>query len=216
MEHTNYFFSKYFTSTSIWNGFIRFKVLKQLGRKTKIEFSLRVNERAYRCGNASLSVGKLSKIMFESQSTTQVSVACDTEDLHDRRRSFKRVIQIAQIYCRAYRAQHAKLADNGEAFYASSRSDQDNKGQAFTTHPERTDHVYHKPQKQTLLRLQIHGLFEDYCRGRHEWATKRFENKVAWILKTMFVHNVMHTNTIRQNVGCTMEVKQKSFLDSKN
>lgn len=96
LEYVNYFLSTYATTTAIQNKVMCFKDLKQLPRQTEVEFSSRIIEIAYQCGNAFSLENKNFAFDFGLQSNIQTIAAHEMKELENKRRSFESVIEIKQ------------------------------------------------------------------------------------------------------------------------
>lgn len=89
--------------------------------------------------------GKIPKLLFGLQSTTQTIVAHKTKELDNKRRSFDNIVQIAQKEGETYQTRLTELAVNQDAFYFSSRSDENSKDHAFLVHQKSSNRAYHGP-----------------------------------------------------------------------
>lgn len=99
-----YFLFTYATTAAIQNKDVQFKDLKELPRETKIKYCSRVNEIAYRCGDAISLEDKISKFIFGLQSTIQTIFVHETEGLDDGRQPLENAVQIERKEGKAYRA----------------------------------------------------------------------------------------------------------------
>lgn len=146
-KYVNYFLPAYPTTMATRNKVMPVKDLKQLLRKTEVEFSLRVHEIAYRCDKAYLLEAKMSNLIFGLQSTIQTIIAHETKEHDDRRRSFQDVIQKARKESKANCACLTRPTVHRKAFFASSRLDQDSEEHASMMYGKWSNHAYHGPQK---------------------------------------------------------------------
>lgn len=161
-----HFLSIYNTTTAIRNEVMKFKDRRQVPPETKIEFSLWENTIAYRCSNAFSLKDKISTFLLWLQSAIQTIVAHETEELDDRRRTFKNLIQIARKEGEACRAHLTKAVKTHDDIYVRSlRKD----FKALEMYGKRGHHAFQGSSKIVIPVPRIPGLVIEYHQDLHRW-----------------------------------------------